>query len=123
MCYKGNYDTLITLLNYERVCLKKVIADELSEVKKRFNFKNLDIKQGHLVSTVYHDVSTVRRHSDFNMRANALFERYANCIIERYRQILLKQDVNGRGPLHYAAMSKYTNCYRCVIALIDMDIS
>ena len=123
LCYRGNYDTLVTLLNYERVCLKKVISDELNLTKKRYNFKNLDIKGGHLVSTVYHDANTIRRHSDFNMRANSLFERYANVIIERYRQILMKQDINGRGPLHYAAMSKYTNCYRCVIALLETDLS
>ena len=122
LCYRGNYDTLVTLLNYERVCLKKVTFDELNEVKKRFNFKNLDIKQGHLVSTVYHAADTVRRHSDFNMRANGLFEKYANMIIERYRQILHKQDLNGRNPLHYAAMSKYTNCYRCVTALLNCSV-
>ena len=90
LCYRGNYDTMVTLLNYERVCLKKVIADELNEVKKRFNFKNLDIKQGHLVSTTYHAADTVRRHSDFNLRANSLFERYSNMIVDRYRQILLQ---------------------------------
>ena len=88
MCYRGNYDTLITLLNYERVCLKKVAADELNVAKKRFNFKNLDIKHGHLVSTTYHAADTVRRHSDFNMKANSLFEKYANMIIEKYRAIL-----------------------------------
>ena len=123
LCYRGNYDTLMTILNYERVCLKKVIADELTSIKKRFGFKNLDIKHGHLVSTCYHDADTVRRHSDFNMRANALFERYANSIIERYRQILIQQDQNGRGPLHYAAMSKFTKSYRCVQGLLDIDVS
>ena len=30
LAYRGNYETLITLLNYERVCLKKVISDELN---------------------------------------------------------------------------------------------
>jgi len=85
LCYRGNYETLVTLLNYERVCLKKVIADELTHLKKHYSFKNLDIKHGHLVSTCYHDADTVRRHSDFNMRANTLFERYSNSIIERYR--------------------------------------
>lgn len=90
--YRGNYDTLMTLLNYERVCLKKVISDELHGVKKQYRFKNLDIDKGHLVSTVYHDADTIRRHQDFNMRANGLFERYANLIIDRYRQILLQQD-------------------------------
>ena len=62
LAYRGNYDTLMTLLNYERACLKKVISDELHEVKKRYRFKNLDICQGHLVSTVYHDADTIRRH-------------------------------------------------------------
>lgn len=90
LAYRGNYDTLMTLLNYERVCLKKVIYDELHEVKKRYQFKNLDIDHGHLVSTVYHDADTIRRHGDFNMRANGLFERYSNLIVDRYRQILLK---------------------------------
>ena len=27
--YKGNFEILITMLNYERVCLRKVIFDEL----------------------------------------------------------------------------------------------
>jgi len=113
----------MTLLNYERICLKKVIAEELNEVIKRYGFKSSDIKKGVLVSTGFHDADTMRRHSDLNMRANALFERYANTIIDRYRQILLQQDVNGRGPLHYAAMSKYTNCYRCVTGLLEIDIN
>ena len=29
MLYKGNYDVLITMMNYERVCVKKTIFDEL----------------------------------------------------------------------------------------------
>lgn len=122
LCYRGNFDTLVTLLNYERVCLKKMIADELDSVKKRYCFKNLDIKHGHLVSTVWHSAETVKRHGDFNIRANGLLEQYANLIIERYRQILHKQDINGRNPLHYAAMSKYTNCYRCVSALLTVNV-
>jgi hypothetical protein len=77
MMYRGNFEALVIALNYERVCLKKVIFDELVREKQMYKFKNLDIKQGALVSTVYHDADTVRRHADFNMKAGNLFEKYA----------------------------------------------
>ena len=85
LCYKGNYDTMATTLNYERVCLKKTIFDKLQEQKQRFKFKNLDIKHGALVSTVYHDAETLRRHIDFNAVAISLFETYTSRIVDRYR--------------------------------------
>jgi len=43
-------------------------------------------------------------------------------IIERYRSILCTQDKNNRNPLHYAAMSKYTNCYRVLQSLLTIFI-
>jgi hypothetical protein len=33
MLYKGNYDALAILLNYERTCLRKVIFDDLQAQK------------------------------------------------------------------------------------------
>jgi ankyrin repeat protein len=112
--YRGNYDVLTTMLNYERVCLKKVISDMLTSEMKAFNLKNLDIKHGELVSTTYHSADQIRKHADFNMRVTNLFERYTNMILDRYRSVLLLPDEHGRNPLHYAAMSKFTSCYRCV---------
>ena len=120
--FRGNYEVLVTMLNYERTCLKKVISDTLWAEKNRFKFKNLDIKHGSLVSTVYHDQETVRRHQDFNMRATNLFELYCNRIIEKYEAIFMIQDTHGRTPLHYTAMSKFTNCYRCLQAFLEVDI-
>ena len=122
LLYRGNYDVLVTMMNYERVCLKKVIFDELQSEKKRFKFKNLDIKQGHLVSTVYHDAETIKRHIDFNLRAIAVFEKYSEHIKARYSEILLSQDRYLRNPLHYAAMSKFTSCSRCLHALLNIKI-
>lgn len=122
MMYKGNFDALVTMLNYERMCLRKVIFDELQALKLKYKFKNLDIKQGHLVSTVYHDEDTKKRHFDCNIRMTKTFEKYAHHIIERYREILLSQDRHMRNPLHYGAMSRFTQCFKSLKALLDIKI-
>jgi hypothetical protein len=50
LCYRGNYDVMIILLNIERVYLKKTLYDQLIADKNKFRFKNMDIKHGHLSS-------------------------------------------------------------------------
>ncbi len=88
MVYKGNYDCIVTVLNIERTYLKKTLFDQLCRLKKDFRFKNMDIKHGALVSTVFHDGTTVARHQDFNLRVQTLFEQYARDIIDRFRGML-----------------------------------
>jgi len=88
LCYKGNYESLIQILNIERVYLKKTLFDQLYREKQRYRFKNMDIKHGHLVSTVFHDADTVKRHEEFNIRVQSLFEQYARDLLMRMRQIL-----------------------------------
>ena len=87
LAYKGHYDVLTTMLNYERACMKKMFSDQLQGIKGQCKFNNLDIKHGELVSTTFHDKNTVRRHADFNLRATTLFEQYTGKIIERCREI------------------------------------
>jgi ankyrin repeat protein len=62
LCYRGNYDCLVALLNYERMCLKKVMYDQLGKEKSRYRMKTMDIKQGELDRTIQHDAETIRRH-------------------------------------------------------------
>ena len=52
LAYKGNYDCLVNLLCFERMCLKKVMYDQLAKEKARFRMKTMDIKQGSLIKTV-----------------------------------------------------------------------
>ena len=121
MCYKGNFDCLVALLNIERVYMKKTLFDQLVREKQRYRFKKMDIKHGRLVSTVFHDADTIRRHEEFNIRVQNLLESYARDLINRYRQALCQQDNHRRNPLHYAAMSKFTKCFKCVEALLRLD--
>lgn len=51
-----------------------------------------------------------------------MFEQYARDLINRMRQILCQQDSSRRNPLHYAAMSKFTKCFKCIEALLNFDI-
>ena len=123
LAFKGNYECLTALLCFERMCLKKVMYDQLQKEKNRFRMKTMDIKQGELVKTVSHDADTIKRHNQFNLRLVSLFEQYAVDIISRYREILTRQDLNmRRNPIHYGAMNKFTKCNKTLEALLDIDI-
>ena len=45
----------------------------------------MDIKNGHLASSIFHDGETVKRHEEFNIRVFNLFGQYARDIVDRYR--------------------------------------
>lgn len=77
MCYKGNYDCVVAMLNIERIFLKKILFDQLLATKNRYRFKNMDIKHGHLATSVFHDAETVKRHEEFNIRVFNLLQTYA----------------------------------------------
>lgn len=51
-----------------------------------------------------------------------MFEQYARDLVNRYRSILSHQDSHRRNPIHYGAMSKFTKCYKCLEALLKIDI-
>jgi ankyrin repeat protein len=80
---------MVALLNLERVYLKKTLYDQLLREKSRYRFKNMDIKNGHLSSQIFHDADSIKRHEEFNIRIFNLFEQYSKDIVERYRQILV----------------------------------
>lgn len=120
ICYRGNYDCMITLLNLERVYLKKILYDQLLKDKKHFRFKNMDIKNGQLSTMTFHDSDSVKRHEDFNIQVFNMLEKYCKDIIDRYRQILCVQDKNGRNPIHYGGMSKFTKCHKTIEAVLTI---
>jgi hypothetical protein len=44
--YRGNYECLVSILNIERVYMKKTLFDQLCREKQKYRFKNMDIKNG-----------------------------------------------------------------------------
>lgn len=122
ICYRGNYECMIALLNLERVYLKKTLYDQLLREKSKYRFKNMDIKHGHLSTQIFHDADSIKRHEEFNIRVFNLFEQYSKDIIDRYRQILTTQDKWRRNPIHYGAMSKQTKCFKTIEAVLTIEI-
>ena len=110
------------MLNIERIFQKKTLFDRLVKAKNEYQFKNMDIKQGELSSQVFHDVETVRRFDSFNVKVMSIFQQYSKDIQDTYRQILSQKDKINRNPLHYGAMSKFTQCYKTLDALLSIDI-
>ena len=123
VCYRGNYDCLVALLNYERMCLKKVMYDQLCKEKSRYRMKTMDIKNGELDRTIQHDADTIRRHQEFELRLVGLLEQYVFDVLKRYRDILTLQDEkHRRNPIHYGAMAKGTNSLKTLEAILDIDV-
>lgn len=72
MAYRGQWECLISLLNYERICLKKVIYDQLLKEKSKYRIRTSDVKHGELIKTIQHDADTIKRHKEFDLRLNNL---------------------------------------------------
>ena len=82
----------------------------------------MDIKHGKLTLSLFHDADSLKRHEEFNIRVFNLFDQYAKDIVARLRQILTQQDNNGRTPIHYGAMSKFTKCFKTLDAMLNIDL-
>lgn len=88
LCYKGGFESIIQLLNFERMNLKKVLYDQLCRERQKYRMKNMNIKDGKLLSTIFHDADTVQRHEEFSIRVVNLLKKYSEALSGRYRQIL-----------------------------------
>ena len=62
----------MTILNFVRHQRKDDIFRSLNELKRMYGFKALDVKEGELVSTVWHDEQTVQRFEDFSLSVTEL---------------------------------------------------
>lgn len=113
---------MVQAMNFDRHLKRKGLSDALQREKATYKFKNLDIKQGSLVSTVFHDNDTIKRHSLFNINLEDTFGMYIKSIHETLRHWICSPDSKRRNALHYASMSKFTKCNKCIEILLKKDI-
>ncbi len=74
----------VALLNYERMCLKKVMYDQLCKENPRYRMKTMNAKNGELDRTIQHDADKIRRAE----KRVGLLEQYVFEVFktQRYRE-------------------------------------
>ena len=85
MCYRGNVQCCLAMLNLERVYLKKTLFDQLLRAKNEYRLKSMDVKHGALASSIYLDADLMRRFEEFIIKVQLLFQKYSEDILARYR--------------------------------------
>ncbi len=122
IAYRGDYDSAVIALNYQRYQDMKQLYQSLYEAKHAYKFKNLDIDHGELASTVLHDEGTKQRFQEFNATVQKLLEDYCEKIVQSADQYLSQQDNYGKNPIHYGAQSSYTRCFNVVSLFLDLHM-
>ena len=101
---------------------REEIFKSLTNLKKSLGFKNLDVKEGDLVSTVWHDESTVQRFADFSQGVEETCRQTLDELLNFYRVILTQVDENGRNPVHYCSSNKYTRSNKTAMSLLNIGL-
>jgi ankyrin repeat protein len=120
-CYKGELKILMTLLNFERFRIKLESLEIFDGLKKSHRFSKLDIIKGKLSRAVNRTELNIKRFDAFqaNLKEEAL--NIIKKAIIKLEIALSQRDMEGRTPLHYAAMSKYPLCYLIVENILDFE--
>lgn len=82
LCYRGEYEACEAILQFAHFAAKQRLQQQVQAKKRELKFKNMDIKQGELVSTVFHDEATLKRHSLFNLALEDAFSAYTNQVCQ-----------------------------------------
>lgn len=119
--YKGEIKILSTFFNFERFQTKMESLERIDNLKKQYGFSKLDIVKGKLSRAVNMTEINVRRFNDYQNALKQETMNLANKVLNKLEIALSQKDLEGRTPLHYAAMSKYPLCYLIVENILDFD--
>ena len=121
LCYKGHYKLTSLIFNYEKFKIKMKFLAAIDSIKKSYGFSKLDIIKGKLSKAVNLTETNIKK---FESLQNILREEALNFLkltLEKYSLAFGSKDKEGRTPLHYAAMSKFSFCHVTVSEILDFD--
>lgn len=119
LTYKGDVKLLSIVLNWLRFLHKMESINQVDAISESHGFSKLDIVKGKLSKGVNKTEINLNR---FNSLQNKLKQEALNLITRNLTcldKLLSKQDIEGRNPFHYAAMSKYSLCYNIIFLFVD----
>lgn len=107
LCGKGNWDTFITVVEYQMHLLMKMLYTKVNSLKRQFGFKNSDVRKGKLVSSDQHVLEVQNKFREFSSKIHQIYEEYTEEKLEMIKRLFGIIDQKGCLPIHYAAQSKY----------------
>lgn len=122
LCYKGHNKLLNILFNFESFNLKMQSLIEIDNFKKSFGFSKLDIIKGKLSRAVNLNEINKKKFESLQSKVKEEALNMIKRMLDKYNMAFSKKDKEGRNPLHYAAMSKFSLCYVTLSEILDFDL-
>jgi ankyrin repeat protein len=122
---KGNYKTLQIFLNYDCYMLNKELFEWTTLLKFGISMKNITLRNtiAFYLSKTMNLAKLPTRPVDSVHQLKMKIEEYHKKTLDRYKFILMSQDTHKRTPLHYAAASKFTWCFKAVETIFSASTS
>ena len=121
LAYRGDTKILYIILNWERFCNKLISIQNVESINKSHGFSRLDIIKGKLSKGVNLTETNVKRFNSLQVKLREESAAIIDRNIQKFKCWLLVKDKEGRTPMHYAAMSKYSLCYLIVNNICDFE--
>jgi ankyrin repeat protein len=111
-------------LNYDRHKLREQLSNEIKHLKVSNGIKTLNLTAADssiLTASLEADLEMRKKKQFFNIDLEQILQKYLFDILIAYRSALTQLDQHGRNPLHYAALNKFTWCYKTIETILEVE--
>lgn len=112
------------MLNYDRHKQRQALSDAIKDLKLTNGMKTLSLTakdQTILTASLEADLEHRKKKQFFYIDLEQMLQKYLFDILIAYRSALTQLDSHGRNPLHYAALSKFTWCFKTVETILEVE--